>query len=907
MTKPAILLAAIGALIPAWTSAPAQQAAPDQHISDQQSLCGAAPCPYLNFALAPEARAKDLVRRMTLEEKVSQMQDVAPAVPRLGVPAYNWWNEALHGVARNGFATNFPQSIGLAATWDTALMHRIAKVIAVEGRAKYNEAIRHNDRSRFAGLTFWSPNINIFRDPRWGRGMETFGEDPFLTASLGVEFVKGLQGDDPHYLELVATPKHFAVHSGPELTRHSVNVDVSDHDLEDTYLPAFRAAIMDGHADSIMCAYNAIDGAPACANSMLLEQHLRQDWGFNGYVVSDCDAVSDIERGHHFANSPEQGDADAVKAGTDLDCGSAYKALTKAVGENLISEAEVDTAVTRLFTARMRLGMFDPPASVPFNAIPYSEVDSAAHRELALQAARESIVLLKNRHGTLPLKPSIRKLAVVGPTADLLESIEGNYNGTASHPISPLDGMRGQFGRDNILYAPGSILADGTPAPVPSAYLRTDASLQTAGLKGEYFDNLQFEGAPKMVRVDTRINFDWNRVAPATDFSATAFSVRWTGELVPPAAGDYVLGVRGPRGFMSFDPGGGVSTAQQPAARSLDRIRLYVDDKLVMDSHSNPANARLSFADTQPHDLRIEYVHSPNDRFVDLEWIPPANSLLGEAIQAAKNSDAIVAFVGLSPNLEGEEMNVHVDGFDGGDRTSIELPAAQEHLLEALGATGKPLIVVLTTGSALAVPWVNEHADALLAAWYPGEEGGDAIAETLAGKNNPAGRLPVTFYRSTGDLPAFTDYSMSNRTYRYFKGEVMYPFGFGLSYSRFSYGAPHASSTAIHAGDSATITAAVRNAGPRDGDEVVEIYVKPPQTAVSPRVELEGFERIHLRAGESRRVKFTLTPRQLSEVDEQGNRAVLPGDYAISVAGGQPSSNTPTVTLHIAGTKALPQ
>jgi beta-glucosidase len=911
MTRSAILLAAcivlISAFISASISAPAQQAAPEPgsfgpHVADQLISCTPSPCPYLNPALAPEARAKDLAGRMTLEEKVSQMQDVAPAIPRLSVPAYNWWNEALHGVARNGIATNFPQSIGLAATWDTALMQQISTVIAVEGRAKFNEAIRHDDRSRFAGLTFWSPNINIFRDPRWGRGMETFGEDPFLTASLGVEFVKGLQGNDPHYLELVATPKHFAVHSGPEPTRHSVNIDVSDHDLEDTYLPAFRAAIVDGHADSIMCAYNAIDGAPACANPMLLEKHLRQDWGFNGYVVSDCDAVADIERGHHFATSPEQGDADAVKAGTDLDCGSAYKALTKAVAENLLSEAEIDTAVTRLFTARMRLGMFDPPASVPFSSIPYSEVDSAAHRALALEAARESIVLLKNRDNALPFKPSIRKLAVVGPTADLLESIEGNYNGVASHPVSPLDGMRKQFGSQNILYAPGSILADGTAAPIPSAYLRTDTSLQTAGLKAEYFDNLQFEGTPKLVRVDARLNFDWNRVAPGAEIPATAFSVRWTGELVPPAAGDYVLGVRGPRPFMAIGAGG----PNAPPAQA-DRIRLYVDDKLVMDSHSNPANAHLSFADTQPHAIRIEYVHSPNDRMVDLEWIPPANSMLGEAIAAAKNSDAIVAFVGLSPNLEGEEMNVHVDGFDGGDRTSIELPAAQEHLLEALGATGKPLIVVLTTGSALAVPWANEHADALLAAWYPGEEGGDAIAETLAGKNNPAGRLPVTFYRSTSDLPAFTDYSMSNRTYRYFKGDALYPFGFGLSYTRFSYSAPHTSSATIHAGASVKVTTEVRNTGPVDGDEVVELYIKPPRTAVSPHVELEGFERIHLRAGQAQQVHFTLTPRQLSEVDEKGNRAVQPGDYSISVSGEQPSSNTPIVTLHIEGTIALPQ
>ena len=900
MKKSAVFFAAITVILSASLSVPAQQSA-----ATQQVACDPAPCPYLNPASAPEARAKDLVSRMTLEEKVSQMVDVAPAIPRLGVPAYNWWNEALHGVARNGIATNFPQSIGLAATWDTALMHRIATVIAVEGRAKYNEALRHDDHSRFAGLTFWSPNINIFRDPRWGRGMETFGEDPFLTASMGVEFVKGLQGDDPKYLELVATPKHYAVHSGPEPSRHGFNVEISDHDLEDTYLPAFRAAIVDGHADSIMCAYNAIDGAPACASSMFLEKHLRQDWGFNGYVVSDCDAVDDIVRSHHYATSPEQGDADAVRAGTDLDCGSAYKALTKAVGEHLVSESEIDTAVTRLFTARMRLGMFDSPSAVPFNSIPFSEVDSAPHRELALEAARESIVLLKNRNGALPFRTSIRKLAVVGPTADLLESIEGNYNGVASHPISPLDGLRNQFGRENILYAPGSILADGTPSPVPSAYLRTDTSLKTAGLKGEYFDNLQFEGTPKLVRVDPRINFDWNRIPPSVEFSSTAFSVRWTGVLVPPAAGDYVLSVRGPRGFMSFDPGGGVSASQ--SGRVLDRVRLYVDDKLVLDGHSSPANVRLSFGDSQPHALRIEYVHAPNDRMVDFEWTPPANSLLDQAMQAARNSDAVVAFVGLSPNLEGEEMNVHVDGFNGGDRTSIELPQAQERLLKAVGATGKPLIVVLMSGSALAVPWVNEHADALLVQWYPGEEGGDAIAETLAGKNNPAGRLPVTFYRSTSDLPAFTDYSMSNRTYRYFKGDVMYPFGFGLSYSHFSYGAPHASSKMIQAGDSVTVTAEVRNSGSREGDEVVELYIKPPQTAVSPRVELEGFQRIHLRAGESRRVEFNLSPRQLSEVDEKGNRAVLPGDYVISIAGGQPAANMPVTTLHISGTKALPQ
>jgi beta-glucosidase len=896
--QPAVL-AVLSFLLLIPGASPAQQTSTGEQVS-----CGADPCPYLDPSLTPEERAKDLVSRMSLDEKVSQMMNAAPATPRLGIPAYDWWNEALHGVARNGFATSFPESIGLAATWDTKLMREVGTTIAVEGRAKYNEAIRNGDHSRFAGLTFWSPNINIFRDPRWGRGMETYGEDPFLTASMGVEFVKGLQGDDPKYLELVATPKHYAVHSGPEPLRHGFNVVVSEHDLEDTYLPAFRAAIVDGLADSIMCAYNAIDGEPACANAMLMQKHLREDWGFRGFAVSDCDAVADIARGHHFATSQEQADADAVKAGTDLDCGRAYEDLVKAVNDHLLPEADIDSSLVRLFTARIRLGMFDPLGMVPFNAIPMSEVNSPAHRELAIRAARESIVLLKNRSETLPLKPSIRRIAVVGPTADLLESIEGNYNGTSPDPVTPLDGLRKAYGSENVAYAPGSILADGTPAPIPSQYLRTDSSLATPGLKGEYFDNVKFEGAPRLVRVDAKINFDWIRVTPTPDFPAKTFAVRWTGMLTPPQAGEYVLSFRGPRLIPPSVASGFTVT---PAQTALDRIRIYVDGKLAMDSHSSPANARLSFADTRPHAIRVEYVHLPDDRFVDLEWQPPANSLLGGALEAAKQADAAIVFVGLSPNLEGEEMNVHVDGFEGGDRTSIELPAVQEKLLEALGGTGKPLIVVLTAGSALAVPWAKDHADAILSAWYSGEEGGTAIADVLKGRYNPAGRLPVTFYRSTGDLPAFTDYSMQNRTYRYFTGDVLYRFGYGLSYSKFVYRIPAVNATSIQAGDSVTVTAEIRNLSQREGDEVAELYVVPPHIKVSPHVEMEGFRRIHLRAGEAQRVQFTLSPRQLSEVDEKGNRVVAPGDYAIYVAGAQPEPGSPPAKLHITGTVLLPK
>jgi beta-glucosidase len=875
-------------------------------VAGAVNACTPETCAYLNPKLPAEQRAKDLVKRMTLDEKALQMIDVAPAIPRLGVPEYNWWNEALHGVARNGYATNFPQAIGMAATWDAELIRQEGRVIAVEGRAKYNEALRNNNHARYAGLTFWSPNINIFRDPRWGRGQETYGEDPYLTARMGVEFVRALQGDDPNYLELVATPKHYAVHSGPEPLRHGFNVPVSLHDLEDTYLPAFRATIVDAKADSIMCAYNAVDGQPACASGMLLGQHLRGDWGFTGFVVSDCDAIDDIHTGHHYANSSEQASAQAVKAGTDLDCGAAYKALPAAVRQGMLGESDMDTSLVRLFTARMRLGMFDPPESVPFHTIPYSEVDSPAHRELALRAARESIVLLENHNQFLPLKPSIRKIAVIGPTADLIEAIEGNYNATSRNPVTPLKGLQKQFGAANVFYAPGTTLAAGTPAPIPSEYLRTDATLQTAGLKGEYFDNIEFQGEPKLVRVDPRINFNWNQVLPAPDFPTSDFAVRWTGVLVPPQPGAYGLSFRGLRYITAYDPANG-SSSYGPDSRMYDRIRLYVDGKLVLTMNSKPQSARLTFDDTKPHEIRIEYAHISSDRFVDFEWDPPVGSMMDVARKAVQSADAIVAVVGLSSNLEGEEMNVHVDGFDGGDRTDIHLPAVQQQLLEELKATGKPLVVVLTSGSALAVDWAKEHADALLQAWYPGEEGGTAIADTLVGKNNPSGKLPVTFYRDTTDMPPLTDYSMANRTYRYYKGPVLYPFGYGLSYTQFSFGKPELSSSQIQAGAPLTASVEVRNTGKVEGDEVAELYVAPPQTAVSPRWMLAGFERVHLGAGESRRVTFHLSPRDLSLVDEKGNRAVVAGSYGISIAGSLPTASTPEAKVKIGGQLALPR
>ena len=690
---------------------------------------------FRNPSLPLGQRVDDLISKMTLEEKVLQMQNSAPAIPRLGVSAYDWWSEGLHGVARSGHATVFPQAIGMAATWNPDLIFREGRVISTEARAKYNQAQRENIHGTYFGLTFWSPNINIFRDPRWGRGQETYGEDPFLTGKLGVAFVKGLQGDDPKYLQTVATPKHYAVHSGPESKRHGFNVNISTHDLEDTYLPAFRATVVEGSADSVMCAYNSVDGEPACANPFLLQKTLRDAWGFQGYVTSDCFAITDFTAGHHFTPDAMHASIAAVRAGTDLTCGEEYVTLAKAVQGGLIKESELDISLRRLFTARFRLGMFDPPDAVPFNKIPFSQNDSPEHRQQALQAARESMVLLKNKDGVLPLKSSMKKIAVVGPNAEALISLEGNYNGAPSKPVLPLEGMRKQFaGKAEVLYAQGSSFVAELPVPVPSTVLRSGAKLKTSGLKAEYFANLDFTGKPELVRVDPQIQFDWSGASPAPGIPMRAFAVRWSGTLTPPAPGDYTFGIEQPFCWPCEDK---------------ETFSLYLDDKLVMSStqeNRNPAVPQFQthFADAKPHNFRLEYTHRAElyAAGLTLVWKAPAEVLREEAVKTARRADVVVAFIGLSPGLEGEEMGVRVEGFNGGDRTDIGLPRAQQDLLEALKATGKPLIVVLMNGSALAVNWAEEHAAAILEAWYPGGEGGTAIAETLAGRTIPVGGCP---------------------------------------------------------------------------------------------------------------------------------------------------------------------
>ena len=709
----------------------------------EKSKAGTSPAGaiYLDPSRPVAERVDDLISRMTLEEKISQMVHSAAEIERLGVPEYDWWNECLHGVGRAGVATVFPQAIGMAAMWDVPLMHRIAVAISDEARAKHHEALRQGIHARYTGLTFWSPNINIFRDPRWGRGQETYGEDPYLTARLGVAFVRGLQGDDPRYLKLVATPKHYAVHSGPEHERHHFDAVVDERDLRETYLPAFQATVQEGKAVSVMGAYNRTNGEPCCASRTLLQKILREEWGFDGYVVSDCGAIRDIWKNHRVVETPAQAAALAVKNGCDLNCGETYLALRDAVAEGLIDEATIDVALRRLFTARFRLGMFDPPEMVPYAQIPYEVNDSSAHRQLALQAAQESIVLLKNAHGALPLRKDLSSIAVIGPNADDAIVLLGNYNGTPSRSVTVLEGIR------------------------------------------------------QKVSAKTRVTY----------------------------------------------------------ARGCD----IVDD------------SREGFA---------------------------------EAVAAARGADVAIVVLGLSQRVEGEEgqrEGVQGKGVSSGDRTEIDLPGVQEELLRAVHATGTPVVLVLLNGSAVAVNWADAHVPAIVEAWYPGEEGGTAVADVLFGDYNPAGRLPVTFYKSVDQLPPFRDYAMAGHTYRYSTAEPLYAFGYGLSYTTFRYNDLQITPAVMPPDGRVQVSVRVTNTGARAGDEVVQLYVRDVvASAPVPIRQLQGFQRVHLAPGESQTVTFGLTPRQLSLIDERGQRVVEPGEFEIAVGGSQPDDRkAPTPPL----------
>jgi beta-glucosidase len=843
--------------------------------------------PFRNTQLSFDERARDLVSRMTLEEKISQLGHTSDAVERFGIPEYNWWNEGLHGVARAGVATVFPQAIGLAATFDDALIRRDADVIGTEFRAKYNVSRGPNGSSDwYHGLTPWSPNINIFRDPRWGRGQETYGEDPHLTARMGVAFVEGLQGNDPRYLQVVATPKHYAVHSGPESTRHSVDVEASRRDMADTYLPAFRATVMEGHADSVMCAYNSLNGEPACANQVLLNEYLRGAWKFGGYVVSDCGAIEDVSAHHHFKPTMEEGVAAALKGGTDLICGEPPQdrvhlertAALNAVRQGLLTEADIDRAVIRLLTARFRLGMFDPPSMVPWSSLGAGANDTAEHRQLALQTAQESMVLLKNANHLLPLKKTYASIAVIGPNADSLDALEGNYNGTPSAPVTILAGMRTRFAQSKVTFVQGTGLIGTVVGSVPAARLYTSAEKSTRGLKAEYFDNTDLSGEPVMRRVDPSVNFSWgyNGVSPRLKQN---YSVRWTGVLAPAVSGDYILGFTGQDGY-----------------------RVWIDGQLLVEdwtAHrpSTTVTKDIRLERGHAYALKIEYFQTVRGAEARLVWGIPGREEQA-AVDAARAADLVVMVLGLSARIEGEQMKVQAAGFAGGDRTSLDLPEPQQRLLQAVCATGKPVVLVVTSGSALALNWADEHVPAILQAWYPGEAGGTAVASALAGDFSPAGRLPVTFYKSVADLPPFESYAMAGRTYRYFGGEPLYPFGYGLSYTTFRYANARAT---VGPDGGVHISVDVTNAGNVASDEVAQLYLSHEGVELAALRELKGFKRVHLAAHATQTVGFELSSRDTSTVDANGVRRIVPGQVKVWVGGGQPHARAGLAELPGAG------
>jgi beta-glucosidase len=829
---------------------------------------------YKDVTLSTEARVDDLVCRMNLDEKIAQMIFDAPAIERLDVAKHNWWNECLHGVGRAGVATVFPQAIGMAATWNPALIHQVATAISDEARAKHHETARRGIFQIYSGLTFWTPNVNIFRDPRWGRGQETYGEDPYLSASMGVAFIKGLQGDNPTYLKLVATPKHYAVHSGPEADRHHFDAKIDEREMYELYLPAFEACVKEGKAVSVMGAYNRTNGEPCCASPTLLERILRQEWGFGGtsglegYVVSDCLAIMDIYAHHKVVDTPAEAAALAVKNGCDLNCGNTYAALKEAVEQGLIDEATIDLSVKRLFNARFRLGMFDPPAQVPYADIPYEVINSPAHQNLALETAREAMVLLKNDN-LLPLSKDIKSIAVIGPNADDLTPLLGNYNGTPAKAITALEGIRQKVSPETtVYYARGGPLAEGVPAMsiIPPMYLRpAQADAAENGLTAAYYDNLEFKGEPVFTRTDPVVDFFWKNSSPLSGAWGEMFAVRWSGYLIPPVSGTYTLGVNG-----------------------FNVVQLYLDDKLVVAyddiHHPNLKAEPVELEAGRLYRVRLDMISHGLDAQVELLWAMPGQDDTAPALAAAQKADVVVLVLGLSARVEGEEMPIHVNGFAGGDRTDITLPQAQEELLQKIHALGKPVVLVLMNGSALAVNWAADHVPAIVEAWYPGEAGGTALADVLFGDYNPGGRLPVTFYKSVDDLPPFDDYQLAGHTYRYFGGEPLYPFGYGLSYTTFAYSNLKLSAPNATPGETMSISVAVANTGTRAGDEVVQLYAQNEAASVPrPLKELIGFQRVNLQAGQQKTVTFEVAVNQLGFYNRDINFVVEPGPIRLLV------------------------
>ena len=863
-------------------------------LISQSSTFAQVKAKYLDAALPTEERVNDLVSKLTLPQKIKLLQYRGTAIKTNGldIPDYNWWNECLHGVARAGKATVFPQAIGLAATWDTALIKKVADAISDEARAKYTYFSTKEKRGIYEGLNFWTPNINIFRDPRWGRGMETYGEDPYLTGKIAASFIRGLQGDNPNYFKTIATIKHFVVHSGPESSRHRFNADVSDRDFYTTYTPAFKRAIKEANVYSLMCAYNRFRDKPCCGSDFLLTDLLRNKWGFKGFIVTDCGAINNfyVKGRHEVVETPEEASALAIKAGVDLECGNVFDALDKAIAKNLVTEADLDVAIKRLFTARFKLGFFDDAATIAYTKIPYSVVESEAHKKLSLLTAKKSIVLLKNGRfqgqddNILPLKKNIKTIAVIGPNANDAEVLLANYHGYPSHVVTPLDGIRKKLPGAKVLYARGSAHAEGLPVVdiISSMYLFTDATAMQAGLKAFYYNNKKYEGNPVISRVDKQINFDWIGKPPLASMDEGNFSVTWSGYLKAPATGEFVLDMYGN-----------------------NQYELSIEDKQLLKFNTEHGAEHkyisIAFKKDQLYKMEIRFASFGTSPVVKLNWQMPGIDYKNDALTIARRADVVIMCMGLSPRIEGEEMKIAIDGFSGGDRTKLKLPDVQENLVKEIVGLGKPVILVMVNGSAVAINWEEKNVPAIIETWYAGEEAGSAIADILFGDYNPAGKLPVTFYTSEKDIPDFDNYDMKGRTYRYFEGNPLYRFGYGLSYTTFAY-SNFVSRATYSTNKPFNLSATVINTGKYDGEEVVQLYIKDKNSSFSvPINSLKGFERIMLKKGEKKTVTFNLMPQDFSIIDNQGKELVEAGEYEISIGGGQPGKETVKKIISLTG------
>ncbi len=841
--------------------------------------------PFRNPDLPVEQRIQDLLGRLTPEEKVAQMMNQTPAIERLGIPPYDWWNEALHGVARAGNATVFPQAIALAATFNDEEIFRTFDMISDEARAKYHHYQKNKEYDRYKGLTFWTPNINIFRDPRWGRGMETYGEDPYLTTRMGLAVVKGLQGNDPKYFKTHACAKHYAVHSGPEWNRHEFDVSVTPRDLWTTYLPAFEALVKEGNVQEVMCAYNRYEGEPCCGSNKLLVDILRNGWGFQGIVTSDCGAIDDFwqkdERTPRHETHPdaESASADAVLSGTDTECGGSYRSLVQAMKDGKIKEQDLDVSLTRLFRGRFELGMFDPDDRVAYSQIPYSVVSSPEHIAQALNMARQSMVLLKNNQNTLPLSKELKKIAVVGPNAADSTMLWANYNGFPTRTTTILEGIRQKVPGTEVIYELG---CNHTADFVMTDLGNCISSEAGQGLKAEYYNNTDFSGAPVYTGLAKELHYTTGgNTQFAPNVNLTNFSARFTGEFEAPQSGDIEFTLSGNDGF-----------------------RLFIGDEKVAEVWGNEYGAGKTYTlkaeQGKKYPVKIEYMQKLGS--ADLNFSVGVRTPVDCQATANKVKDAdVIIFVGgISPRLEGEEMPVDAEGFKKGDRLNIEIPKVQQEMVKALKATGKPLVYVVCTGSALALNWEDAHVDAILNAWYGGQEGGTAVADILFGDYNPAGRLPVTFYKSVSQLPDFEDYSMKGRTYRYFTQQPLYPFGYGLSYTTFRYDNARLSATEIEAGQPVTLSFDLSNTGKMDGDEVAQVYIKNPNDPEGPIKALKGFKRVHLKAGETQTVSIELEPKAFwSFNDETQDMEIRPGKYQVLYGKSSADSDLKKVELRI--------